>query len=148
MNTKERSKRNAFFGGWPGGFRDFIGRVQKGVPPFPATSPSGFQPLEDRALGGGQRIWLPGLCEVGQGVVLPLHERHSIEKLLELFGRQGRANARESARNLTARGSKGFALSGIIRQEKLSSIRKRADPMQDSSPIGQSSRNGDNSRYI
>lgn len=143
MNTKERSKRNAFLGAGRAG----SGLYRQGLALSSVLArlrrASHLAAFENCALGGGQRIRFIGICEVGKGFVLPLHQRHSIQELLELFGRQRRANARESARYLTTRGSQGFALSGIIRQEELSSIRKRAVPTQDSSPIGQSSRRGD-----
>jgi hypothetical protein len=114
MNTKKRTKRNAFLGAGRAGFGSLSAAHFAPFRPTMITPRSGFQRLDDCPLGGGQRIRIAVFREVGKRVVLPLQKRHSVEQFVELRGLQGRANARESSRDLTARVSKSFALSAIM----------------------------------
>jgi hypothetical protein len=80
MNTKERVKRNALF----------CGSFRSVVPPTP------------RSLIGHLLRLLPtrrGFGYVGKHLVLPLDVSHPIQQPLEFFGRETRAEARDSARD-------------------------------------------------
>src|SRR3954462_1616276 len=77
---------------------------------------------------GGDRV-----RNVRKDIVLPLNPRHPVHQLLELRGRERRANFGYSTRNLTARGSHCFALSTIIHRLVAAWLRNRAAGLQDSS---------------
>jgi hypothetical protein len=89
MNTKERAKRNALFCGC---FRSVVHST-----PRPLIGHLAGVPPNRR-----------GLSYVGENLVLPLDMCHSIQQPLEFFGRESRAEARDSARDFATGGRDCF----------------------------------------
>jgi hypothetical protein len=57
-----------------------------------------------------------GFGNDGQDIVLPLDARHSVQEPVEFFGRERRAEARDSARDFATCGRDCFYFSAIIHQ--------------------------------